>query len=96
MLEQFICQSLNIQAFILGHGGVSSYGPDYLLDHDIILVSGNYRLGLLGFLSTEDEHVSGNFGFKDQSLLLQWVQENIEHFGGNKDSVTIMGGELFN
>lgn len=79
---------------MLGTGGYTSYGPDYLLDHDIILVSGNYRLGLLGFLSTEDTHSTGNFGFKDQAFLLQWIQENIEHFGGNKDSVTIWGGKL--
>lgn len=56
------------------------------------MVAGNYRLGLLGFLSTEDRHSAGNFGLKDQSFLLQWVQENIEHFGGNKNSVTIFGG----
>ena len=73
------------------HSGHSIYGPGYLLDHDIILVSGNYRLGTLGFLSTEDEHCPGNFGFKDQNMMLEWVQENIEKFGGDKDSVTIFG-----
>lgn len=79
------------QAFILGHAGPSSYGPDYLLDHDVILVAGNYRIGALGFLSTEDRSCTGNFGLKDQAFLLRWVQENIEYFGGNKDSVTIWG-----
>jgi len=77
--------------FTLGHGGPSSYGPDYLLEHDVILVAGNYRLGPLGFLSTEDSSCPGNFGLKDQAFLLQWVQENIEHFGGDKNSVTIWG-----
>lgn len=77
--------------FTLGHGGPDSYGPDYLLDHDVILVSGNYRLGPLGFLSTEDRNSAGNFGLKDQAFLLQWVQDNIGHFGGNKNSVTIWG-----
>lgn len=77
---------------MLGTGGYYSYGPEYLLDHDVILVSGNYRLGLLGFLSTEDVNCPGNFGLKDQTFLLQWVQENIEYFGGNKNSVTIWGG----
>lgn len=67
------------------------YGPGYLLEHDIVLVTGNYRLGPLGFLSTEDEHCSGNFGFKDQLLMLEWVQMNIEKFGGNGKSVTIFG-----
>lgn len=55
-------------------------------------MAGNYRLGALGFLSTEDENCPGNFGLKDQLLLLQWVKDNIEHFGGNKNSVTIWGG----
>lgn len=75
-----------------GHGGPSLYGPDYLLDNDVIFVSGNYRLGALGFLSTEDRNAPGNFGLKDQAFLLQWVQANIEHFGGNKNSVSIWGG----
>lgn len=83
--------AIYFQAFILGHGGPSTYGPDYLLDHDVILVAGNYRIGALGFLSTEDANCPGNFGLKDQAFLLQWVQDNIEHFGGNKDSVTIFG-----
>ncbi|XP_037029459.1 esterase FE4-like [Bradysia coprophila] len=77
--------------FTLGDSGPNTYGPDYLLEHDIILVAGNYRLGALGFLSTEDRNSPGNFGLKDQAFLLQWVQDNIEHFGGNKDSVTIWG-----
>ncbi|KAK9508185.1 hypothetical protein O3M35_007905 [Rhynocoris fuscipes] len=78
------------------HGGVfmftyAHYGPKYLLDQDIILVTFNYRLGPLGFLSTEDEVIPGNNGLKDQSLLLRWVKKNIRLFGGNPDSVTIAG-----
>lgn len=89
-----VAKSLNqpiFQAFILGHAGPSTYGPDYLLDHDVIFVAGNYRIGALGFLSTEDGNCPGNFGLKDQALLLQWVQDNIEHFGGSRNSVTIWG-----
>lgn len=86
-----IAQSKHFQAFILGDAGPSTYGPDYLLDHDVILVAGNYRIGALGFLSTEDRNCPGNFGLKDQAFLLQWVQDNIEHFGGRKNSVTIWG-----
>lgn len=78
--------------FTFGEGSSSTYGPDYLLDSDVILVTGNYRLGPLGFLSTEDRTVPGNAAFKDQNLILQWIQENIEYFGGNKSSVTIWGG----
>ncbi|KAG5668734.1 hypothetical protein PVAND_016661 [Polypedilum vanderplanki] len=72
-------------------GDASPYGPEYLLDHDIILVSGEYRVGALGFLSSEDKNVPGNFGLKDQAFILKWVQENIEKFGGDKNSVTIWG-----
>jgi carboxylesterase type B len=54
-------------------------------------VTGNYRLGPLGWLSTEDENCPGNFGFKDHHEILEWVNKNIESFGGDKDSVTIFG-----
>lgn len=64
------------------------------MDHDVILVSGNYRVGPLGFLSTEDRFAPGNTGFKDQTFILKWIQENIEHFEGDKNSVTIWGGKI--
>lgn len=78
-------------SLITGHGGISEFGPDYILDTDVILVTGNYRLSVFGFLSTEDENMSGNYGLKDQVAILKWIQENIEAFGGNKDSVTLFG-----
>lgn len=59
------------------------YGPQNLLDHDIVYVSVNYRLGPLGFLSSGQKDCTGNFGLKDQVLALQWVQENIKVFGGD-------------
>ena len=34
---------------------------------------------------------SGNMGLKDQRMAMQWVNDNIEHFGGKKNSITIMG-----
>ncbi|GAB0091514.1 hypothetical protein DMENIID0001_063660 [Sergentomyia squamirostris] len=77
--------------FQSGTGGKVFYGPDYLLDEDVILVSGNYRLGVFGFLSTNTLDSPGNYGLKDQSLILKWVQENIGFFGGDKNSVTIFG-----
>lgn len=78
-------------SFLALSGGVSEIGPDYMLDTDVILVSGNYRLGALGFLSTEDENLPGNYGLKDQVAILKWVNENIEFFGGDKNLVTIFG-----
>lgn len=64
-------------------GDRMNYGPDNFLDIDVILVSGNSRLGALGFLSTEDDYCPGNFGFKDQVMILKWIQENIKQFGGD-------------
>lgn len=77
--------------FVRGDSTPTSVGPDYILDHDVVLVSMNYRLGVLGFLSTGDHFASGNFGLKDQALALKWVQQYIEYFGGNPDSVTLFG-----
>lgn len=45
----------------------------------------------LGFLSTEDDVIPGNYGMKDQVLALRWVQENIGKFGGDPGQVTIFG-----
>ncbi|XP_049957497.1 venom carboxylesterase-6-like isoform X1 [Schistocerca serialis cubense] len=72
-------------------GGGTAYGPDFLMNHDVVLVTINYRLGPLGFLSTEDAASPGNFGLKDQVAALRWVRENIEAFGGDPGSVTIFG-----
>nr|XP_022900261.1 venom carboxylesterase-6-like [Onthophagus taurus] len=82
---------LHSGAFTVGHPHFAS-GPKFLLDEDhIIFVTLNYRLGPLGFLSTEDEIIPGNNGLKDQVLALKWIQKNIKYFGGNPDSVTITG-----
>jgi hypothetical protein len=52
-----------------------------------ILVTVNYRLGVLGFLSTSDDVMPGNLGLWDQNLALKWVQNNIAHFGGDSSKV---------
>ncbi|XP_071451905.1 juvenile hormone esterase-like [Hetaerina americana] len=72
-------------------GQSSLVGPRYLMDEEIVLVTINYRLGALGFLSTGDSEVPGNNGFKDQLLALKWVRDNIASFGGNPETVTIYG-----
>ncbi|KAG8228421.1 hypothetical protein J437_LFUL003894 [Ladona fulva] len=77
--------------FAMGSSEVAMYGPNFLLDRDIVLVTINYRLGPLGFLSTGDEVCSGNWGLKDQMLALKWVQQNIHAFGGDPNRVTIFG-----
>lgn len=66
-------------------------------DSNAVYVSVNYRLGALGFnpldaLKTgSDEENSGNFALLDIAQALDWVEKNIETFGGNKDNVTLAG-----
>lgn len=77
--------------FTFGSGNAFLYGPDYLVAEDVVLVTINYRLGPLGFLSLGSGDASGNAGLKDQVLALKWVQENVAAFGGDPDTVTIFG-----
>jgi carboxylesterase type B len=53
------------------------------------LVSINYRLGPFGFISTGDDVMPGNQGLWDQTLALEWVQQNIAAFGGDPKKVHI-------
>jgi para-nitrobenzyl esterase len=53
------------------------------------VVSFNYRLGAFGYLA--HPKLGSNFGLQDQIAALQWVRENIEHFGGDPECVTIFG-----
>ncbi|CAG9764476.1 unnamed protein product [Ceutorhynchus assimilis] len=80
-------------AFVTGSNKSDLYGPDYLMTQDIILVTINYRLGILGFASFKDPslEVPGNNGLKDMRMALKWVQQNIEKFGGDPNNVTIFG-----
>ncbi|KAK9872877.1 hypothetical protein WA026_020229 [Henosepilachna vigintioctopunctata] len=77
--------------FFAGYSGSEYLGPEYFMDKDVVLVTFNYRLGVLGFFSTYDDSAPGNFGFKDQTLALKWVQKNIKNFGGDNTKVTIFG-----
>lgn len=73
-------------------GGSEFYGQDvFMREQNMILVTINYRLGILGFLSTEDEVLPGNLGLKDQIEALKWIQRNIGAFKGDKSNVTISG-----
>lgn len=72
-------------------GSADKYPPHVLLNEDIVLVSLQYRLGIMGFLSTEDSVIPGNFGLKDQALGLRWTKENIRFFGGDEARVTVFG-----
>lgn len=76
-------------AWYHGHGSI--VGPDFLLNKDIVVVTINYRLGVLGFMSLGTADYSGNQGIKDQQFALQWIHANIRRFGGDPDCVTIFG-----
>ena len=78
-------------AFIMGGGASYFFGPNYLIEHDVILVTINYRLGALGFLATDDKASAGNMGLLDQIQALRWIQKNIEAFGGDAKQVTLFG-----
>ena len=87
------------------HGGAHTAGKGHdaifdgsaLADKGVVLVTVNYRLGVLGFLAhpwlTEesDQNASGNYGLLDKIVALNWVRDNIAQFGGNPDNVTIFG-----
>ncbi|XP_065093902.1 esterase B1-like [Ochlerotatus camptorhynchus] len=79
--------------FTEGTSGNELYGPDFLLQKDVILVNFNYRTGALGFLCCQsaDDGVPGNAGLKDQNLALKWVKDNIAAFGGDPETVTLFG-----
>ncbi|XP_067618823.1 juvenile hormone esterase-like [Eurosta solidaginis] len=66
-------------------------GPEHLMDRDIVLVTLNYRLGTLGFLAAGNAAAPGNAGLKDQVEALRWVQRYINNFGGDPNSVTLLG-----
>ncbi|KAI2474067.1 hypothetical protein C4B38_000154 [Diabrotica virgifera virgifera] len=79
--------------FLAGFHETKTYGPEYLMTEDIVLVTITYRLGLLGFLSLKDESldVPGNAGLKDQVLALKWIQRNIKNFNGDTNNITVFG-----
>ncbi|XP_058123394.1 esterase B1-like [Anopheles ziemanni] len=74
-----------------GHGDSSLYLPNYLVQQGVLVVTVNYRLGVLGFLCLPDAGVEGNAGLKDQRMALRWVIENIAQFGGDPGNVTLFG-----
>ena len=84
-------------AFYLGAGGAPIYDGSALAREGVVVVTLNYRLGMLGFfghpgLAEEQANAPrANYGFLDQVAALEWVRDNIEGFGGDPDNVTIFG-----
>ncbi|XP_063209060.1 bile salt-activated lipase-like isoform X1 [Chroicocephalus ridibundus] len=84
--------------FLVGGSQGANFLSNYLYDGEeiavrgnVIVVTVNYRLGPLGFLSTGDENLPGNYGLKDQHMAIAWVKRNIKAFGGDPENITIFG-----
>ncbi|PZC70779.1 hypothetical protein B5X24_HaOG200161 [Helicoverpa armigera] len=77
--------------FTFGSGNSDFYGADYLVEKDVVVVTINYRCGVLGFLSLNTPEVPGNAGLKDMVQAIRWIKNNIHNFGGNSGNVTIFG-----
>ncbi|KAF7281457.1 hypothetical protein GWI33_004747 [Rhynchophorus ferrugineus] len=77
--------------FWSGSSRYEEFAPDYLLEKDVLYVAFNYRLGVFGFLSTEDDVAPGNWGLKDQILAMKWVKKNVAAFGGDPEKITVFG-----
>jgi para-nitrobenzyl esterase len=87
------------------HGGANEggsasselYKNGTLVQHGVILVTVNYRLGIFGFMAQRGlekespHHVSGNYALLDQILALHWVHNNVSKFGGDPENVTLFG-----
>eukprot|EP00105_Crassostrea_gigas_P036829 XP_019920977.1 PREDICTED: fatty acyl-CoA hydrolase precursor, medium chain isoform X1 [Crassostrea gigas] len=89
-------RNLSVIVWIFGGGFIIGAANQYrpqpmVLKGDVIVVTINYRLGLLGFFTMHDPLLSGNYGIMDQIEALRWIHNNIASFGGNPNSVTIFG-----
>ncbi|HUJ44877.1 MAG TPA: carboxylesterase family protein [Opitutaceae bacterium] len=96
-------ERLPVMIWIHGGGGVagSSAEPIYdgnaLAKRGVVVVSMNYRLGILGWMAhpeltkESEHHASGNYGSLDQLAAIRWVKNHIAQFGGDPNAITIWG-----
>ncbi|KAF8771440.1 Acetylcholinesterase-1 like protein [Argiope bruennichi] len=82
------------------YGGGFTFGSNRMEVYDarplvaqggVIVVTINYRLGALGFLTSNTSDAPGNMAMYDMLMALRWVNDYIEYFGGDKDRITIAG-----
>lgn len=81
------------------HGGAFLFGSavhhdpsEFATSQNVIIVTIQYRLGILGFAQTTDPHeIPGNMGLMDQVAALKWIKKNIHHFQGDPSSITLIG-----
>ncbi|MBQ1499144.1 MAG: carboxylesterase family protein [Sphingomonas sp.] len=81
----------------IGAGSAGLFDGSELARRGLVVVTINYRLGVLGYLAHPElsaessDRVSGNYGLLDQIAALRWVRRNIAAFGGDPGKVTIAG-----
>jgi para-nitrobenzyl esterase len=81
----------------VGSGAELGYDGASLASRGVIVVTINYRLGVMGFFAHPEltaespHHSSGNYGLLDQIAALRWVKQNIAQFGGDGENVTVFG-----
>lgn len=81
----------------IGSASMPNYGGENLARKGVVYVTAGYRIGALGFMAHPESTASsphrgsGNYGHLDQVAALQWIQRNIERFGGDPTRVTVMG-----
>lgn len=80
------------------HGGKYEHGsgnsfPGHMLaaSQEVVVVTFNYRLGVLGYMATADNSSAGNYGLADQLAAIQWVRDHIEEFNGDPHLITVWG-----
>ena len=74
------------------HGSGNEFpGQQLAANGQVVVVTINYRLGALGFLSTGDHHAPGNYGLLDQAMALKWTYDNIIAFQGDRERITVFG-----
>ena len=83
-------------AFTTGSGSLPIYDGTNLASRGVVVVTVNYRLGMMGSFVAPGAYDDGDFcvpnrGFLDQTAALRWTRENIAGFGGDPDNVTIFG-----
>ncbi|WAR08241.1 NLGNY-like protein [Mya arenaria] len=99
-IESTINPKRKFPVVIYFHGGSFKTGASNVVSPEILAVAGdlifvtvNYRLGILGFLNSDNEYARGNYGLWDQQLAIRWIRYNIASFGGDVKKITLMGHE---
>jgi para-nitrobenzyl esterase len=78
-------------AFMHGGSARREYYGNYLSSQGALVVTFNYRVGALGFLVSTSDGLFGNYGLMDQYTALVWIKQNIIHFDGDPNRITLFG-----